>query len=100
MKQLRTIILVLLAVLSSVQINASETEGEKINIPEIVLEHLSDSYEWHIASYEGKHISIPLPIIGMYVRLIVCQNSFSLMRHIMVKSMRNFLMEPVSVLSI
>lgn len=63
MKQLRTIILVLLAVLSSVQINASETEVEKINIPEIVLEHLSDSYEWHIASYEGKHISIPLPII-------------------------------------
>lgn len=63
MKQLRTIILVLLAVLSSVQINASETEGGKINIPEIVLEHLSDSYEWHIASYEGKHISIPLPII-------------------------------------
>ena len=63
MKQLRTIILVLLAVLSSVQINASETEGEKINIPEIVLEHLSDSYERHIASYEGKHISIPLPII-------------------------------------
>lgn len=63
MKQLRTIILVLLAVLSPVQINASETEGEKINIPEIVLEHLSDSYEWHIASYEGKHISIPLPII-------------------------------------
>ena len=63
MRQLRTIILVLLAVLCSVQINASEAEGEKINIPEIVLEHLSDSYEWHIASYEGKHISIPLPII-------------------------------------
>ena len=38
-------------------------DGEKINIPEIVLEHLADSYEWHIASYEGKHLSIPLPII-------------------------------------
>lgn len=63
MKQLRIIILVLLAVLSSAQIYASEAEGDKINIPEIVLEHLSDSYEWHIASYEGKHISIPLPII-------------------------------------
>ena len=37
--------------------------GEKINIPEIVLEHLADSYEWHIASYQGKHLSIPLPII-------------------------------------
>ena len=35
-------------------------EGEKINIPEIVLEHLADSYEWHIASYQGKHLSIPL----------------------------------------
>lgn len=38
-------------------------KGEKIDIPNIVLEHLSDSYEWHIASYEGRHISIPLPII-------------------------------------
>ena len=38
-------------------------ESEKINIPEIVLEHLADSYEWHIASYQGKHLSIPLPII-------------------------------------
>ncbi len=38
-------------------------EGEELNIPEIVLEHLSDAYEWHIASYKGKHLSIPLPII-------------------------------------
>lgn len=37
-------------------------DGE-LNIPEIVLEHLSDSYEWHIASYEGKSIGIPLPVI-------------------------------------
>ena len=36
---------------------------EKINIPEIVLEHLADAYEWHIASYQGSHISIPLPSI-------------------------------------
>ena len=38
-------------------------DGEKINIPEIVLEHLADSYEWHIATYQGKHLSISLPII-------------------------------------
>jgi len=45
---------------------AAADDGQKeeaINIPEIVLEHLADSYEWHIASYEGKHLSIPLPII-------------------------------------
>ena len=40
-----------------------EGDGGEMNISEIVLEHLSDSYEWHVASYEGKHLSIPLPII-------------------------------------
>ena len=44
---------------------AAHDDGEKgeLDIPEIVLEHLADSYEWHIATYEGKHLSIPLPII-------------------------------------
>lgn len=39
------------------------SENAELNIPEIVLEHLSDSYEWHICSYEGKSFTIPLPII-------------------------------------
>ena len=46
------------------QMNAEEhKDGKELDIPEIVLEHLSDSYEWHIASYEGKHLSIALPVI-------------------------------------
>jgi F-type H+-transporting ATPase subunit a len=40
-----------------------QAKGEELNIPEIVLEHLADAYEWHIATYEGNHLSIPLPII-------------------------------------
>jgi len=36
-----------------------QEEGEGLNIPEIVLHHLADTYEWHIVS----DISIPLPII-------------------------------------
>lgn len=28
-----------------------------------VIEHVSDSYEWHIATFGEKHISIPLPVI-------------------------------------
>lgn len=54
-----------MAVLLPLNVNATEADVEKdgIDIPEIVLEHLSDSYEWHIASYEGRHISIPLPVI-------------------------------------
>ena len=63
MKYLRAIImLVLMAVLPSSAM-ASENIDEGLNIPEVVMEHLADSYEWHIATYEGKHISIPLPII-------------------------------------
>ena len=46
---------------SSANEKADEEGG--LNIPEIVLEHLSDSYEWHIATYGDNHISIPLPII-------------------------------------
>lgn len=69
MKHLKTIIILL--TLSLIPLlsfaahgNTTEKEGDgSINIPEIVLEHLSDTYEWHICSYEGKHISIPLPII-------------------------------------
>lgn len=64
MKQLRSfIILIILAVIPLASLAADGSHGEGINIPEIVLEHLSDSYEWHIASYEGKSVSIPLPII-------------------------------------
>ena len=41
-----------------------EKEKEKeINVSEFVLEHLADSYDWHITTWNGHHVSIPLPII-------------------------------------
>lgn len=65
MKQIKSILLlVLFAVLPVQSFAAGNGEGgEELNIPEIVLEHLADAYEWHIATYEGKHLSIELPII-------------------------------------
>lgn len=63
MKQIKTILILLAIVCIPVSLHANEHDSGELNIPEIVLEHLADSYEWHIASYEGKHISIPLPII-------------------------------------
>lgn len=63
MKQIRTISLFIMFLLASVNVFANNDKGKSLNIPQIVLEHLADSYEWHIASYQGKHISIPLPII-------------------------------------
>ena len=64
MKQLRSLFLLWLFALLPLAAGAQEKGGgEKLDIPEIVLEHLSDSYEWHIATFGGKSVSIPLPII-------------------------------------
>ena len=57
------LVVVLLPMQMSANEEAGKAHGEELNIPEIVLEHLSDDYEWHVATYEGKHISIPLPVI-------------------------------------
>lgn len=38
-------------------------EEESFNAGEFVIDHVSDSYDWHITSFGDKHISIPLPII-------------------------------------
>ena len=38
-------------------------EDEEFNAGEFVIEHVSDSYEWHVATFGETHLSIPLPII-------------------------------------
>lgn len=60
MKRIKSIILLMMLAVLPLQIFASHgEEGGEINIPEIVLHHLSDAYEWHIAG----DVAIPLPII-------------------------------------
>jgi F-type H+-transporting ATPase subunit a len=41
---------------------ANENHKE-LDIKGLILEHLGDSYEWHITTINHKHISIPLPVI-------------------------------------
>lgn len=46
--------------------HAEENESahkESFNAGEMILEHVVDSYEWHILSYGDFHLSIPLPVI-------------------------------------
>jgi len=38
-------------------------EGKKINPAKIILEHVADGHEFHFASVNGMHITIPLPVI-------------------------------------
>ena len=65
MKRIKSILLftLLLFGMMPAMANDGEQKEEGLNIPEIVLEHLADAYEWHVTSYEGKHLSIPLPVI-------------------------------------
>lgn len=65
MRHIKYILLLLLVFMPALASSANEKADDDggLNIPEIVLEHLSDSYEWHIATYGDNHISIPLPII-------------------------------------
>jgi len=40
-----------------------EETKEDLNVTDLILEHLADSYEWHIATLGHTHLSIPLPVI-------------------------------------
>ena len=39
------------------------TETEEFNADEYIIEHIVDSYGWHITTFKDREISIPLPII-------------------------------------
>ncbi len=43
--------------------NASASDNESFDAGSMIVEHITDSYEWHIVSFGHKHISIPLPVI-------------------------------------
>ena len=40
-----------------------EEVEEKLDAGALILDHIMDSYDWHICTWKGKHISINLPII-------------------------------------
>ncbi|MEI6276111.1 MAG: F0F1 ATP synthase subunit A [Prolixibacteraceae bacterium] len=41
----------------------SEHAVEKFNASKLIMEHIGDSYEWHIAKFGDFHLSLPLPVI-------------------------------------
>ncbi len=38
-------------------------EGGDLNVKELILDHISDAYEWHIMTVGDTHVSVPLPVI-------------------------------------
>ena len=43
--------------------NESQEVEEKFDAGELIFDHILDSYDWHICTWKGKHISVYLPII-------------------------------------
>lgn len=41
----------------------TEVEHEEFKAGEMIIEHITDSYEWHIISIGHTHIAVPLPIM-------------------------------------
>jgi F-type H+-transporting ATPase subunit a len=41
----------------------SPAEKAELDVTELILDHVGDSYNWHITSLGHKHIAIPLPVI-------------------------------------
>ncbi len=41
----------------------NDSTNDKLNVGDFIIEHVSDSYEWHITTIGETHISIPLPVI-------------------------------------
>ena len=42
---------------------ASVSQEESLDVPEIIFGHIGDEYEWHITEWKGKAVAIPLPCI-------------------------------------
>lgn len=40
-----------------------EHTTEKFNAGSFIVGHIADSYEWHVLTFQGHHVSMPLPVI-------------------------------------
>ena len=75
LKYCRNIFLVTVLLFSVTKIWANETEVDstksegqvtnekKFKPGDFIIDHVLDNHEWHIANFNGTHISVPLPVI-------------------------------------
>lgn len=44
-------------------VDIKEEAETKLNAGELIFDHILDSYDWHICTWKGKHVSVYLPVI-------------------------------------
>ncbi len=67
----RVVVLLLFVLFPVLSMSGEKTDSDDTVIKEfdagkVIIDHILDSYEWHIADYGDLHISIPLPVILYY----------------------------------
>jgi len=50
-------------VIASADPETTDQETEQLNVGELIFEHVLDAHDWHILTWKGHHVSIPLPVI-------------------------------------
>ena len=65
MKHIRQLLFIVLVIAFVTPVHAvSQAEEKKgIDLQEILFGHIQDSYDWHITTINGHHVTIYLPII-------------------------------------
>lgn len=70
MRRLHKIVLILILSVSVLGLKSYANEpakegavAEEVDVKELILEHLADSYEWHITKVGETDIAVPLPVI-------------------------------------
>ncbi len=65
MKFVKHIVCLFVLMTTSLSVASAEPNGksETLNVSEIVLEHIKDSYDWHITDIGKHHVVINLPVI-------------------------------------
>jgi len=46
-----------------IEVIHEESHGGELDAGKMIIEHLVDSHEWHLWTYKGQHVSIPLPVL-------------------------------------
>jgi F-type H+-transporting ATPase subunit a len=46
--------------------NKNQEQAESFNAGRMIIDHIVDSYEWHIMTIGHTHVSVPLPVILIY----------------------------------
>ena len=55
--------------------NIDKEVEEKFNAGELIFDHILDTYDWHILTWKGKHVSVYLPIIVISEGELYCFSS-------------------------